>query len=168
MAPPSLIAFLFLFSNISRYITYNYTERGYYDNFEGSQTYVYDQHAEGMVHKQQYHLCGSDNNECVQTATYVTLYFHFLSLQTFHQPLQNLTMPHSLDTQSANFQAVQEGEPHASECYICNSHIHFDDKENTWVMKQEDKNCIEHPKRLPPKFHVNDVRFQSYLKIGLL
>jgi hypothetical protein len=72
-------------------------------------------------------------------------------------------MPHSLDTQSANFQAIQEGAPHASECYMCNSHIHFDDKENTWVMKQEDKNCIEHPKRLPPKFHVNDVRFKAYL-----
>jgi len=122
----------------SKYIAFNYTERGYYDNFEGSQTYVYDQHASGMVHKQQYHLCGSDNDECVQTATY---------------PLQNLTMPHS-SVKSAK--TVQESEPHASDCFICNSHVHYDDKENTWVMKQEDKNCIEHPKRLPPKFHLKD------------
>ena len=63
-------------------------------------------------------------------------------------------MPHS-SVKSAK--TVQESEPHASDCFICNSHVHYDDKENTWVMKQEDKNCIEHPKRLPPKFHLKDV-----------
>ena len=71
-ALPSRIINPFLLSSIiSRYITYNYTERGYYDNFEGSKTYDYKDHAEGMVHKQQYHLCGSDNNECIQSAVYV-------------------------------------------------------------------------------------------------
>lgn len=75
--------FSLIFLQYFRYIAFNYTERGYYDNFEGSQTYVYDQHASGMVHKQQYHLCGSDNDECVQTATYVpcflSQFFNFLS-----------------------------------------------------------------------------------------
>ena len=66
-------------------------------------------------------------------------------------------MPHS----AAENPDLLQGEPHAADCYVCNSHVHFDSQENQWVMKQEDKNCIEHPKRLPPKVHVKDVSYKK-------